>query len=316
MVKEDYAFHRSTLFIGLNPRWGMYRFLPSGLNILYSAAGIWDERKGEARRVKFPKQSGKKFIDCGGYTLFMKLSDYPFTPENYANIVAMTQPDYFASMDYPCEPEITARLGASIEDRMEATVDMAIYMQKHIQPMLKPQMVPVIQGFTLDQYIDCIEMYRNRGGIREFMAVGSVCNRSNDSELEQLIIPLVQYATEAGIERLHFFGLKLSRQAEHLYHYIDSRDSAAVLYAATAEMKRRWNGRRWAKGQEEKREAFEYFLTKASDYHLLWGDDIEKVCPHCQSYYTHPPSGEDLFWLCCDCGETWGDVDIELWEAR
>lgn len=32
----------SLFYIGLNPRWQMYRFLPDGLNMMFSAAGFWD----------------------------------------------------------------------------------------------------------------------------------------------------------------------------------------------------------------------------------------------------------------------------------
>jgi hypothetical protein len=46
-------FRPSLFFIGLNPRWQMYKFLPRGINVMYSAAGFWDD-DGEWRK-------GKKF---------------------------------------------------------------------------------------------------------------------------------------------------------------------------------------------------------------------------------------------------------------
>lgn len=34
-------FRPSIFLVGLNPRWQMYKFLPAGINVMFSAAGFW-----------------------------------------------------------------------------------------------------------------------------------------------------------------------------------------------------------------------------------------------------------------------------------
>ena len=68
---------KSIFFMGLNPRWQQYKFLPNGLNVMYSAAGFW---KGyDWRRTKFTKKMGLKWLDSGGFSLLNKFADYPFS---------------------------------------------------------------------------------------------------------------------------------------------------------------------------------------------------------------------------------------------
>lgn len=100
---EQYRFN--LFFVGLNPRWQMYRFLPPGINVMYSAAGFWDDEKNEWRRgIKFKRFFGRRFLDCGGYLMLLKYGYYPFSVVNYANLVAYLRPNYYATMDYACEP--------------------------------------------------------------------------------------------------------------------------------------------------------------------------------------------------------------------
>ena len=113
LAKKDYVDYinqsHNVFYIGLNPRWQMYKFLPPGINIMFSAAGFWDGYTW--RKTKFPKKSGLKFLDCGGFTMLNRFGDYPFSIVNYANLIARLKPDFYVPMDYPCEPEISRSLG-------------------------------------------------------------------------------------------------------------------------------------------------------------------------------------------------------------
>ena len=259
------------LFTGINPRWQMFSWLPDGLHVMYSAGGAWDNRQKQWRKMSFPKTSGMRWLDCGGFTLLNKYGDYPFSVAAYANLVAATAPAFYATMDYPCEPEINRTM--HLQDnrqRIQATVDMAAELMSMESMIGTGTAVPVIQGFALDEYLRCIDLYHQRGLIRPYMAVGSMCKRSNDAEILDLLPPIYEAATAAGVKRLHLFGLKLSLLLKPLHDMIWSRDSAAVLFAPDAATKRRWGGRRWAKGQEEKRYAFEYFWKNAEQLGLLY----------------------------------------------
>ena len=265
----------SLFFVGLNPRWQQYRFIPPGLNVMYSAAGFWDGYGW--RRKKFPRKAGLRWLDSGGFTMMDRYGDYPFSVVNYANLVARLRPNYYAVMDYPCEPEITRLLGLmSNQQRIQATVNNALELAEWESQLLPAQMVPVIQGYTLEEYQYCIELYQQAGLIRDYMAVGSMCRRISTPELNRLIVGVYHAAQRVGVKRLHFFGLKLSSDLVPLERYIWSRDSAAVLDAYDDELRKRRGGRRWPRGQAEKQKAFMAFLARLSELGLDAG--VQK-CP-------------------------------------
>jgi hypothetical protein len=250
-------------YIGLNPRWQMYKFLPHGLNVMFSAAGFWDDKNREWRRGKrFKRSFGKSFLDCGGFTMLNQYGDYPFSVINYANLIARLRPDYYASMDYPCEPEISRSLGLMTNvERIKATVANSAALAEW-ESQLPGQMVPVIQGYTLREYLLCLRLHQEAGTIRDYMAVGSMCRRISDKELGELIPGIYYAAQKAGCTKLHFFGLKLSPSLAIYDEMIYSRDSAVAMDSYDNEVRARRGGRRWPRGQEEKRENFEGFLSR------------------------------------------------------
>jgi hypothetical protein len=256
-------FRLSIFLIGLNPRWQMYKFLPPDLNVMFSAGGFWDANKDEWRKKhKFRRSFGLKWLDCGGFTMLNQHGDYPFSVVNYANLIARLRPDYYASMDYPCEPEISRRLGLMTnKERIEATVKNAAELAEW-EGQLKGSMIPVIQGYSLSEYLHCLELYDRAGLIRQYMAVGSMCRRINNDELAQLI-PGIYYAAQSlGCSKLHFFGLKLSPSLETYSDMIYSRDSAVAMDSYDNEVRSQRDGRRFPRGQKEKQENFEMFLRR------------------------------------------------------
>ncbi len=249
-------------FTGLNPRWQKYTFLPAGINVMYSAAGFWDKDRQEWRRGKFQRHYGLRWLDLGGFTLLNKFGDYPFSVVNSANLIARLAPHFYGTMDYPCEPEISRSLGLmSNEQRIVATVANAAELAEW-EAQLPGQMVPVIQGYALNEYLYCLKLYQEAGLIRDYMAVGSMCRRISNEELGNLI-PAIYYAAQAaGCTRLHFFGLKLSPDLEPYANMIYSRDSSVALDSYSPTLRARRGGRRFPRGQQEKREAFEDFLLR------------------------------------------------------
>jgi hypothetical protein len=248
-------------FIGLNPRWQMYKFLPNGINVMYSAAGFWDDKNREWRRgKKFKKKFGLRFLDCGGFTVLNHYVDYPFSTVNLANLIARLRPHFYVPKDYPCEPEISRSLGLMTnKERIEATIKATANMAEW-ESQLTGKMVPVIQGYSLDEYLYCLELYAKAGLIRDYMAVGSMCRRIKNEELGRLIPGIYYAAQNLGCLKLHFFGLKLSPELQHYNEMIWSRDSAAILdnYDKSLEME----GRRWPRGQQEKEIVFNSFLRR------------------------------------------------------
>lgn len=271
LARQKYSelFRPNIFFVGLNPRWQMYKFLPSGLNVMYSAAGFWDDEAKEWRRgAKFKKSFGFRFLDCGGFTMLNKHGEYPFSVVNYANLIARLGPDYYATMDYPCEPEISRSLSLEKnKERIEATVKNAEALAEW-ECQIPGKMVPVIQGYELDEYLYCLRLYEEADLIRDYMAVGSMCRRISDEQLGKLIPGLYYAANKLGCYKLHFFGLKLSRSLEIYADMIYSRDSAVAMDSYDKEIRARRGGRRFPRGQKEKEENFNGFISKIIDLNL------------------------------------------------
>ncbi len=264
-------FRPATFFIGLNPRWQMYKFLPSKINVMFSAAGFWDNANGEWRRgAKFKSTFGLRYLDSGGFTLLNQYVDYPFSTINLANLIARLRPHFYVPKDYPCEPEISRSLGLMTNvQRIKATVANAVELAEW-ESQLPGQMVPVIQGYTLREYLHCLHLHREAGTIRDYMAVGSMCRRINDRELGRLIPGIYCAAQRLGCTKLHFFGLKLSPSLKIYNEMIYSRDSAVAMDSYSNEVRAKRGGRRFPRGQEEKRQNFEMFLGRLDELGLKW----------------------------------------------
>jgi hypothetical protein len=266
-------FRPSIFLVGLNPRWQMYKFLPKGINVMFSAAGFWDNDEQEWRKgKKFKKSFGLRFLDCGGYLMLQKYGDYPFSVTNYANLVARLTPHFYATMDFACEPNLVDQAKSKIKTvrgRIEATVTNAVKLAEW-ENQLPGQMVPVIQGYTLREYLLCLLLYREVGLIRDYMAVGSMCQRTNSKELSELIPGIYHAAQRLGCTKLHFFGLKLSPSLEIYDEMIYSRDSAVAMDSYDNEVRARRDGRRFPRGQVEKQENFEMFLSRLDNLGLKY----------------------------------------------
>jgi hypothetical protein len=280
-------------FVGLNPRWQMYKFLPQGLNVMYSAYGFYEDDASKRidrfwRRGKYKKEFGLRWLDSGGFSMLNKYGLFPFTPENYINLVGMLKPHFYAGMDYPCEPEIT-RLSKleTDKERIHATVDFAIELDDLTVYNPDSVFVPVIQGYSVDDYKYCIDLYKANGLIKDYMAVGSMCKRRNTPAIVDLITDVSNYAKDAGCDKLHYFGLIITKRIEDLNGFIFSRDSANTMDCSDKEIRAAMDGRRYPRGQNEKKIVFESFLDRltnySSEYELAFLDEFHGI-----------PSFEDL----------------------
>lgn len=276
----------SLLFLGLNPRYQWFNWLPNNINIMYSAAGFWDNRQKTWRvRNHWLPRAGLKWLDCGGFTLLNRYSEYPFSIGNYMNFVARMKPHWYATMDYPCEPEISRAVGLETnEERIIATVANAEKMLAMEEMIFGSVAVPVIQGYTLDEYLYCIDLHNEAGTIRPYMAVGSMCRRLTNKQIKKLIPAIYDRANSYGCTELHYFGLKLSPGLIPVSEYIWSRDSAAIYDAYDKEIRDQRGGRRWPKGQEEKRDAVQSFLVRASELGLSYRGAIVKMSNEDKAY--------------------------------
>jgi hypothetical protein len=157
--------------------------------------------------------------------------DWTITAQQYANEIKELQEigkmQWAAPQDWMCEPWIIERTGLSVIEHQRRTV----YNYQELKN-LESSVIPVLQGWTLDDYKRCADLYLEAGidlTSEATVGLGSVCRRQATSEIGEL----VKWGHESGY-RLHGFGVKSAGIKKYGQH-LASADSMAWSYTA------RWN---------------------------------------------------------------------------
>ena len=191
-------------------------------------------------RKTLPKKldGGGYAVDSGGFTELSMFGTWTVTPEEYVAAVARYDSeigwmDWAAPQDWMCEPFITAKTGLTVAEHQRRTVENFARLTE-LWPEYSDDecpFMPVLQGWTLDDYLTCWRMYEDAGiDPRNFETVGlgSVCRRQATSEIAQIVTTLRQL--DPGLP-LHGFGVKLDGLRRY-GHLLASADSMAWSFHA------------------------------------------------------------------------------------
>jgi len=173
-----------------------------------------------ARRVRLPVARGPWALDSGGFTELSMFGAWQTTEVSYGAAVRRYQDEigglaWAAPMDWMCEPFMLAKTRLTVEDHQRLTVENYLRLSETGLPF-----VPVLQGWTLDDYLRCVDLYA-RAGIDlpalALVGIGSICRRQNTGQVGLIV------STIAGLGiSLHGFGVKVAG----LSTYADSLASA------------------------------------------------------------------------------------------
>lgn len=161
----------------------------------FELACISVNRLGTRRK---PVPCGKVLGDSGAFTKVSKFGGYPESPEVYAGKVHRLQSAgvvaYVAvvSEDYMCEPFVLAKTGLTIPDHQRLTIERYDALRAELVRLYggEPpfEIMPVLQGFAVEDYLRHIEQYGDRLTPGMWVGVGSVCKRQGDvSVIEDLL---------------------------------------------------------------------------------------------------------------------------------
>lgn len=180
---------------------------------------------------KLPRASSSWVLDSGGFVELSINGGWSISAAEYVAEVArysdeIGHMDWAAPQDWMVEPSMLARTGLNIADHQQRTVDNFLELR-----MLAPQLpiIPVVQGWTTDDYLRCVDLYDAHGiDLRTYdvVGVGSVCRRQHTTAAVEIFRTL--HALEL---RLHGFGLKAQGIAQG-WPYMVSCDSMAWSAAA------------------------------------------------------------------------------------
>ncbi|MET8696851.1 hypothetical protein ABZV65_30425 [Streptomyces bauhiniae] len=184
-------------------------------------------------RKTLPRAVTPWMLDSGGFTELSKYGRWTVSPYAYAadarryyDEIGMM--DVCAIQDWMCEDEILANTGLTVADHQLKTV--ASFLNLMTLDAELPWM-PVVQGFTLDEYLRCVDLYERAGidlTLEPVVGIGSVCRRQGTKEAVRIIETL----WSMGL-RLHGFGFKVTGLRNGASHLLYSSDSMAWSVNAT-----------------------------------------------------------------------------------
>ena len=185
------------------------------------------------RRKKEFSQKGRIAIDSGGFTELSMFGEWTRTPAEYVNdlnrlVDVGLSPDWASQQDWMVEPAMLEKTGKTVQDHQRLTVANFLELRSL---ECRVHVIPVIQGWTLSDYEECIRMYEREGVdlTREStVGVGSVCRRQGSQE----ILDLMRMVHSEGISA-HGFGVK-TKGVELYSRHLKSADSMAWSYSARA----------------------------------------------------------------------------------
>lgn len=159
-------------------------------------------------RRGFPRALAPWALDSGGFTELHRHGRWTVTPDTYAREINHWASEigglaWAAPQDWMCEPFMLAKTRLTIRQHQERTVWNYLDLRALDAPV-----IPVLQGWTVDDYLRCVDIYQAHGvdlSRVPLVGLGSVCRRQNTTEAARIVRRLAG----EGIS-LHGFGFKIT----------------------------------------------------------------------------------------------------------
>jgi len=206
-----------------------------------------------------PKYTKLLFVDCGGFYNSLG-GNYKTSDIEYLNYVKSVNADLFALRDYTCEKEVCKRLKTTPKEQIKKTFEHHLRMLEYLNDFYleynnkKALAVPVLQGYELEDYLHCLDLYRSNGILSTYIAIGSLCRRNATREITEIIGKIREELPNWTM--IHAFGIKLPA-IKKIWNICDSIDTGTWDYAS------RWDIIRGEKSKREaSRDALKSFIYK------------------------------------------------------
>lgn len=192
-------------------------------------------------RRKKPVVCGDVLVDSGAFTELLLHGRYRHGVEEYAaelhrlHTTGVVKIAAAVAQDYMCEPFILAKTGLTIADHQRLTVGRYDALVAELERLFGGEIpfhvMPVLQGFAPQDYVNHIRMYGDRLKPGMWVGVGSVCKRQGDPR--SIIAVLQAIAAERPDLLLHGFGVKITSLLHPgVRELLATADSMAWSYAA------------------------------------------------------------------------------------
>lgn len=188
------------LFVGLHQ--------PSDLKHFNNAFISINRLRGKWGRKAPLDRRSRKVIDSGAFTELDKFGRYRHSVEQYADDAAPWCDDTveaIVAQDYMCEPFILAKTGMTVADHQRLTIERYDELLNYwtLVKGKRTHVMPVLQGWTVEDYVTHLRAYGDRLTPGMWVGVGSVCKRQKNPKL---IVAILRAIKEVRPDlRLHGF---------------------------------------------------------------------------------------------------------------
>ncbi len=192
-------------------------------------------RRLEGRRT-LPRACADWALDSGGFSELSLFGEWRTTPEVYVTAVRRYDEEighlsWAAPQDWMCEPFMLAKTHLSTAEHQWRTVVNFVRLQELWGDNVTSPFMPVLQGWSRDDYLRCMDLYHDADvdlTLFPVVGVGSVCRRQATAEIGHVMASI--RAADPEIP-LHGFGVK--RRGLVAYgHHLASADSMAWSFEA------------------------------------------------------------------------------------
>lgn len=189
---------------------------------------LFVSRRRLVRYKTLPRAATNWALDSGGFTELSMFGGWTVTAPQYASEVRRFRDeidlmDFAAPQDWMCEPFILDKTGRTLAEHQRLTLENYEELLS-----LAPDLpwLPVLQGWSVDDYLRHVDAYIERGHDLEYAGLGSVCRRQATTEIATVVEKLVS----CGLQ-LHGFGVK-TQGLDKYGPLLRSADSLAWSFAA------------------------------------------------------------------------------------
>lgn len=162
-------------------------------------------------------------MDSGAFSEISRFKNYRSSPAVFATEArrwsSLGRCVAVVTQDYMCEKFILDLCSRSVSDHQRMTVSRYDALSFY---GVGAYLMPVLQGYSPAEYVDCVRLYGRRLAFGSWVGVGSVCKRN--SEVKKVVDVLLAIKSVRPDLRLHGFGLKKTAVA--------SPDVRALLYSS------------------------------------------------------------------------------------